>query len=178
MRITNWITLAKVVATTAPLTSIGERAKLPPIKQKLKKMFKRMVIVLITRGVKRSPVDFIFDSHKSTKKVSNWTNEFQTRKGEPCAITFLLSVWHEMKYEGMKVIKITGIVKIVSPEHRDLLQILLVLFKSLLPQIEHFRYLPPEKYQTWSYWLKKPFWGSPYSCIRLGSIGAYHYHIS
>ena len=52
-----------------------------------------------------------------------------------------------MKYEGIKVIKITGIVKIVSPENRDLLKILLVLLKSLLPQIEQFRYLLPEKYQ-------------------------------
>lgn len=71
MRITNCITLAKVVATAAPFTSIGENPKRPPIKQKLKKMFKRMVIVPITRGVKPSPVDLIFDSHKITKKVSN-----------------------------------------------------------------------------------------------------------
>lgn len=61
-----------------------------------------MVIVPITRGVKPSPVDLIFDSHKITKKVSNWTNELQTRKVEPWAIKFLLSVWHKMKYEGHK----------------------------------------------------------------------------
>ena len=40
-------------------------------KAEVKKMFKRIVIVPITRGVNPSPVNLIFDSHKITKKVSN-----------------------------------------------------------------------------------------------------------